>query len=313
MGLSFGKGSSALESLTLILTVAILAFVIVFSQSFSESIPKKFYICSDGATVVADNSSCPEVDLELQKCEKLPSSSYSSYMGEKEKCFSNLAIARKDGSFCEKISVSSLKETCFYDLAIHLKDTSVCDNIIETSYYGSSKPKCVGEIARAQKNPELCADLVGNLADKCFSYYASVTGDTEICDRVSSEYEKSSCYKTLITTTRDPKVCEKLVNLFDRDDCYYSLATYYNVLNTKYCDLISESASATHSREDCYTTVASESKNFFICEKLGSQEKKDSCYYKYVATSYDCNKVVCEKIQSNTTKGACLYYIEKEC
>ncbi len=251
--------------------------------------PAKQYLCSDGVTIVTDLGACPQVDTELQDCER--ASSKSDYYGESDQdaCYYNLAVDRGNISLCKKIHGTDSYGTytqakCGAELAVAEGDPKVCDSLGLIS-----KADCYNEVATQTENPEVCLMISnGDKKDTCIydyvlSNYYSMR-DWSICDNISQgSYEASYCYQSAATTTE----------------------------STSYCDKISGSGGIySYSKAECYGTVAKDSHNPGLCERLSTTTDKDECYYE-IATSYPYDQSQCGKIVDQGRKGDCNYYTNR--
>ncbi len=251
--------------------------------------PAKQYLCGDGVTIVTDLSTCPQVDAELQDCEKA-SSTASTYSGssDRDACYYNLAVDRGNISLCKKVYSSDSYSTytqakCGADIAIAEGDPKVCDSLGLISKYD-----CYSEVATQTEDPSVCMMVsTGTKRDGCIydyvltNYYSM--HDWGICDNISSgSYESSYCYQHAATATT----------------------------SVSYCDKISGGGLYSYSKADCYSTVAKDSHNPALCEKLVNTTDEDECYYEYAA-SYPYDQTQCGKIVDQGKKDDCNYYTNR--
>ena len=192
---------------------------------------------------------------DARLCEKITDSS------RKENCYHMIARETKDISFCEKISDKDKKYmSCYSEIAAVLEDVSICETIPDREGIGEEeisnlrlKTDCYTKVAVKAQDSSICKKIIkdndetrcyfncgiedmtgyGNINEcpyeeitrdndraKC---YAIVAKDAGICETITAEFTKNSCYSAVAVETKDASICEKINVIFTRDGCYYNL------------------------------------------------------------------------------------------
>jgi hypothetical protein len=232
----------------------------------------------------------------------------------KDNCYSEVGLATKDLSICEKINDSDMRDKCYSDVAIYRRDTSICD---KTKIPGE-KDWCVERIAVAKKDPELCDRIEngGNLSyygqpnatlatrDLCYGATAEVTKDVSLCGKIDPENQNmiDFCYEWVGIAKGDPLLCSKINGGPGRDRCYSGVAE--SKQNISDCDNVVQ-----ENRNACYLAAAKATKNLSMCEKIPLAYKKDECYSAVGVELEDVS--ICSGIDTPYQKDVCYSRIAK--
>jgi hypothetical protein len=225
-----------------------------------------------------------------------------------DNCYSDVGLATKDLSICEKINNSDMRDRCYSDVAIYHRDTSICD---KTKIPGE-KEWCVERIAVAKKDPELCDRIEngGNLSyfgqpnatlatrDLCYGATAEVTKDVSLCGKIDPKDLDmiDFCYEWVGVAKGDPLLCSKINGGPGRDRCYSGVAE--SKQNISDCDNVVQ-----ENRNACYLAAAKATKNLSMCEKIPLAYKKDECYSTVSIESGDVS--LCGRIDTPYQKDTC--------
>ncbi len=250
--------------------------------------PAKQYLCSDGVTIVTDLSTCPQVDTELQDCERASSKSDYYSGSDQDACYYNLAVERDNITLCKKIRSTD-------------------------TYVTYTQAKCGAELAVAAGDPKVCDSLGLISKSDCYSEVATQTEDPQVCLMITNTDKKDSCVYDYVLTNyysiKDWGICDNISQgSYEASYCYQSAAT--TTLSTSYCDKISGTSAYSYSKAECYGTVAKDSHNPSVCERLSTTTDKDECYYE-IATSYPYDQSQCGKIVNQGQKDDCNYYTNR--
>ena len=119
---------------------------------------------------------------------------------QKDQCFKNLAINKKDIEICNKIEDESLKVFCMDFIYQYQAETEgnveLCDNIQENF----QKEICIESVFEYAGSIEMCnSDYItnNNLVDKCMSIIllkrAILLNDFDMCEQIPLEEYKEEC------------------------------------------------------------------------------------------------------------------------
>lgn len=133
-------------------------------------------------------------DEEL--CEQLDS--------QKDQCFKNLAINKKDINICNRIEDENLKQFCsnfIYQYQAQIDgNVELCDNIQENS----QKEICIESVFEYIGSIEMCDSeyiIDNNLVDKCESITllkkAVLRNDSATCEQIPLEEYKEECLQSI--------------------------------------------------------------------------------------------------------------------
>ena len=250
-----------------------------------EQEPSTMYICDDGKTVVSSLAECPKVDTGYQECAGMPLES-TGYYDE------------------------SPRDTCFYSLAIVRENISLCNKILSSDeYYEYTRAACGAKVALLKGAPAECEKLLTKMDTvDCYSAYAYDTDDISVCSMLKSTDDKDECMYEFVGYYNTPpggwSICEQLTDEDYKNSCYYYAAD--DTLDLSYCDKMSDKYSSIYwMKSECYDNIASQKNDPTICEGLSDEEDRDDCYYEY-ATDYPYHMEVCDYITSKYIKSDCI-------
>ncbi|MFA5386942.1 MAG: hypothetical protein WC322_00915, partial [Candidatus Paceibacterota bacterium] len=162
----------------------------------------------------------------------------------KEDCYSNIGIAKKDLSVCDKIQSQGLKEICYLkvdplqgallgcerketageknlcyqETAISNLDLSICSKIKGESE-SCSKDFCLLQIAVMKKDASICEGLQERLKDQCYYGIALFSQDYSVCADLSSEESRDLCRMDVASAKKDPLACEAISDSLIKEAC----------------------------------------------------------------------------------------------
>ncbi len=119
---------------------------------------------------------------------------------------------------------------------------------------------------------------------------ALTAGNSGLCDKITCVQTRSYCMGLL---TRDAASCENAGSR--RDDCYASLAV--QTRKTLFCDKISDAGKKNY-------CIAEVSMNPFYCNGISFVPSKDACL-QYIARNLK-NATICEGITDEVIKKSCV-------
>ncbi|HZX20053.1 MAG TPA: hypothetical protein VFF13_03500 [archaeon] len=165
---------------------------------------------------------------------------------EKDECFSQIAIDKKDGNICD--NVLGVKSECFSTLGVETNNVNYCEKA------GLEKRQCI--IAAASGKFEDCAEGL----QKRYCNDAVAYNDASHCDNIIDEAE--FCYYNVAKNTNASSLCNKAGP--SRDSCFFQIAVNSN--NEQLCENL------TDTRDNCIAWVAINTNNKDLCFKLSSAE-----------------------------------------
>ncbi|MBD3252329.1 hypothetical protein GF386_01210 [Candidatus Pacearchaeota archaeon] len=170
-----------------------------------QNVEKKQRICE-----VLTGSNRADCFLALAKatndesfCEKINKTSYQSW---RNRCFSEIAVNKKDHEICRRIYVYDkegklnscdtieLENICRKDVAVARGDLKYCEENLE----GVSRDFCIFGVAKTRKNHQVCFTIKDNtIKANCFIYFAKLNSDIIICDEIWDEDKKIGCVEVV--------------------------------------------------------------------------------------------------------------------
>ncbi|MFH0861657.1 MAG: hypothetical protein V1875_01385 [Candidatus Altiarchaeota archaeon] len=97
------------------------------------------------------------------------------------------AVSEKNPKLCEKIGIQQLKDPCFSEVAIALMNSTYCSK----SKDEDEANRCFGII---ESNATFCERIKGEPGrGSCYNYVALRTGDSSLCDRLTDNKQMMSC------------------------------------------------------------------------------------------------------------------------
>ncbi len=193
------------------------------------------------------------------RCSIMP----SFFLGEaKDLCFNNLALAKSNSSFCEKIPGNYYyKSQCFYTLAKRNKDSTLCAKILPhaliESYQSSIdfrysekniKDQCYFDFAQKTNSIKFCNDLEQSTKAGCLTELARKTKDIAKCDLIDIHvygniYVRRNCYSAMAQDLNKGELCDKVYDNFSDNTSYGRCIEYFvdKTGTTTWCDAVGTS------------------------------------------------------------------------
>ena len=188
---------------------------------------------------------------------------------------SGLEGSQKDGCYmdqmkCSKIKHDSTRDSCVAELAFEKDDMAVCDLI------------------QGSKTRSFCKEK-----------FAVKTNNHELCYELEDIYWRDNCHFHLGIANENDDWCGLVTNTNQRAECYSKLAL--NTLDYKLCRWAGDK------RNSCYLTIAKETKNLSVCNKL-SGAVKWTCQIRTIREIDDPK--LCDKITASLVREDCLAMFE---
>lgn len=171
------------------------------------------YCIAEVVTVVPDESLCERISGTVTE----------------GKCYENLAVAKKDHSFCNKMPLDEYgknkSDSCIFSVAATKQDKETCKKITHPVIQSN----CLKELTRKEEEksqpeikvtPNICNDEE-NLISKGECYYklAQETGNPTWCESITAyeqtlvDIRKASCYLNLGKLMKDTSICKMITNI----------------------------------------------------------------------------------------------------
>jgi hypothetical protein len=164
-------------------------------------------------------------------------------MGE---CYYEIAQNQQNTDICDSIEADMNRIPCYTDIALSTKDMSICER-------APARDLCyISFVSRGrQYDTNICAkvSLEGRRRSECLRHVAEGKKDSSICDTITDDWSKGSCYSGVALRSLSPELCTKIVNQSSRDICYSNIAQ--RTKDFSLCDKISEANIQT--RQSCLT------------------------------------------------------------
>lgn len=182
-------------------------------------------------------------------------------------------------------------------------------------------------VSQSGKNANICLAAFRSWDNKrgsCIDKYAQQNGDASACDLRMKEFlrdteekinKKDECLKNIAYKHADVKICEKISSEKIRNSCYYILATEHKLI--QYCDSI---VNDNPFKKDCvdYAKVKinldlRENGNIQVCENIAKEGspswERDNCLLDLIDVNPD--PVICDKMFFDITKENCYVKIAR--
>jgi len=147
--------------------------------------------------------------------------------------------------------------------------------------------------------------LIAWFCESSQRYYNMLfTSPEQVWDKYASAYEHAemtmNCHEETTATIKDANICEKITNSDGKDECYFTLA-----LETKDIGLCKKVIEDVPNKM-CHAVVTN---NVDKCEEITDSADKDSCYATFATQTK--NSDACEKIANNNIKDQCYDIVAK--
>jgi len=236
--------------------------------------------------------------FDTLECDNLPDEK-SDWLGfeiTSSKCYEIFAQKRKDVSFCEKATDSSVKDDCYNYFASANNDPSLCEKISNKS----DRYSCYVDFAKNVQKASTCEEKpISQLAkDVCYRVFSSTGKDSALCEKINNREEKEWCYRNVAVATENTSLCEKIrFDQFEKDECYWDIA------KKKSEDSLCEKVSGKW-RNSCYGDIATKNNNISLCEKITDKDTRENYCYRQIAINTK-NKSLCDRITNERIRKSC--------
>lgn len=244
----------------------------------------------------------------------------------KEKCFFDIALAKKDVNLCEK--TNKLKDSCYYQIATYNQNIDNCHLIKDNElrdfcfFYVSASTSQVHPCQKVAKDPlaTLCPALASlnpvyceviqddRIKNFCYHQIAFKTNKFELCKG------DATCITKIAAKVNSPKLCEKIeIEQYTRD-CKITVAT--TNLDESICTTLDE-----NSKEYCFYYLALKTGEPDYCKNIpdrgdspiynivldiletSGKLTRNFCFLKVAISKPDIN--ICNYISSDNGKRNC--------
>ena len=126
------------------------------------------------------------------------------------------------------------------------------------------------EFAAKNKDPRLCENISEqSTKDSCYYEFGRYLTDPLLCNKIQSLNLKTPCLETV-----SAKHCTGITTQASRDECFLQVIRSSNSVHASICGEIENSTS----RDDCFMQVAKNSKLTSICDGIQNQSVKNKCF-----------------------------------
>jgi hypothetical protein len=186
--------------------------------------------------------------------------------------FSCLAVVKKEQEYCENLEYQSERDFCFKNYSIERKDDQVCEKITNETIYSKD---CYSFFALYYNKTYFC-EKISKQADKyeCLILYASKNANTTACEKIDETINRGICYIKAASENRMPSLCNDLPTISSRQSCYSQ-----TILNNPDGPLIFDCPNIKEKlwEEKCYFQAAIKTKTKEYCNYIKTQDEKEKC------------------------------------
>jgi hypothetical protein len=208
-----------------------------------------------------------------------------SNLDDREICFKTLAIKENNVSICSEIETQNRKESCILSLVIDKGNSpELCDQISSPTM----QDQC---LLSTIDNLESCSQINSQVdKEACISSTVKLKEDLGLCLELTNKVHKLNCVSNLANILRDISLCDNLGDTMiddDRDNCRSRFANSFT--NPEQCkDLISEEAYNKSLSDNCYLSIALNTKNISLCyEIIDNYQKNFNCLFPVAVENND--------------------------
>jgi len=236
--------------------------------------------------------------FETLKCDDLPGgeADWLDFEITSSRCYEMFAKERKDISFCEKATDSSVRDDCYNYFASANNDPSLCEKISNKS----DRYSCYVDFAKNVQRASTCEEKpISQLAkDVCYRVFSSTGKDSALCEKINNKKEKEWCYRNVAVATENTSLCKKIrFDRFGKDKCYWDIAI------KKSDDSLCEKVSGGW-RDSCYGDIATQINNVSLCEKITDKDTRENYCYRQIAINTK-DKSLCDRITNERIRKSC--------
>lgn len=212
------------------------------------------------------------------------------YITQDQEGIGNDPITQKDGNYfvpvklsdCESRPQGEQRDTCYLLFTSITEKPEGCEKITDRVV----KDDCFTRAAYLSKNAALCENVRFGYS-QCYSDVATDTNNASLCEK--TDFERRQCFAAV--SARDGTLCAPSE---DMSSCVFAVLDN----NSQKCNEI-------HSYKSfCYHSIATETNNFSLCNKL-SEPEKGSCIFRVALNTNNPN--LCEYLAD--TRDSCVAWI----
>ena len=220
---------------------------------------------------------------------------------KKNSCLSQIALRRNNVEVCKQISDSRTRYGCFATVGDKKNDLAICDLIPQDYIKDGKKLRDACYISTGQKVPAVCLVYEDyNDFAKCYNGIKHEDRVDALCDRLNGDEAKAECYSDVALNEEDYEACGQISDSTLRDSCYVRVIDE-GIVTSEMCDELSGSDIS----GKCIIALASESKDYGICEKINKTTDRYDCYSVVAINNEDADK--CALITGDIgKKNSCL-------
>jgi hypothetical protein len=191
----------------------------------------------------------------------------------RDDCFSNLAVAKNDTSFCMRINFSYQRDNCISKIATAHENPNMCEPISINASRDLCKNQIFELLAITNKDISFCRLLIAengsnqDMVDRCIFDLAKSLNDMSYCNQISNEFSKEIC----TTGKIDPATCNQKADSKGKQACLYIAATYSN--DPSNCQTLPSQSM----KDNCYIQIAKNTKDEKVCAFISSVDLRDQC------------------------------------
>lgn len=202
------------------------------------------------------------------------------------------AKEKGDIKICNGIKSECARENCYYNLIVDGKTTEGdCGGLLGKD----SQDDCYAQLARDQKNSSLC-DQISSDKGKLSCYddlgIAPTLVGVSACNSERNDEAKWECFIDAAKESKNSDVCKNISDRDRRRSCYN--ASEFTGKDLSFC--VAMGIQDDNAQQDCYKVVSVAVKDASGCEKIIDGEDQQDCYFKVALVTN--NTDICAKIES---------------
>jgi len=160
----------------------------------------------------------------------------------KDICFDKIARTKLSVELCKRVETTHQQTACISYIAAEKEDVKVCDEIL-----GNDWNRCINEVAFVTGDPEICKKSKSK--DICYSALARKNKDPALCEEMVDDDSADDCLEELAFTTKDPKIC---LRMWSNEEAYSCVLAFAKE-DASVCDLLSGTYKENCQSEHGYT------------------------------------------------------------
>jgi hypothetical protein len=132
-------------------------------------------------------------------------------------CFMKQIETTHVSATCKKLWGKFYEGSCYGQIATQTNDPSLCANVADERGHRGA---CYQFVGIENSNPDACAEIPASYGNSyCYLEVAKARNDSKLCDPITLDYPRDSCYEMFSINNKELGLCAKMVSKDIKQSC----------------------------------------------------------------------------------------------